>query len=200
MICANEFVWWDLNHFFQIGLRRPYTTNFFLPPVISDLYHFGLSDLGRLFCETQWSWPPLFSPSWLIQCSMGEVSYRGTCLRRPPLRVGTFYSQHVPLITKWRSAAYSGYNHARPVKFSRLYSVYLMKYAGNLFFEQVGVLGTSFLRRPPPCTKRPLLSLHFHMKAQNAHPETKQPSGRYRDMGGRFGITCLVHAKSEGAL
>ena len=24
------------------------------------------------FCETQWPWPPLFSPNWLIQWSMGE--------------------------------------------------------------------------------------------------------------------------------
>ena len=38
------------------------------------------------------------------------------------------------------------------------------------------------------------------MKAQNAHPETKQPGGPYRDMGGRFGIFCLVHAKSEGGV
>ena len=68
----------------------------------------------------------------------------------------------------------------------------------------MGVLGTSFLRRPPPCTKRPLLFLHYHvMKAQNAHPaspETKQPGGPFRDMGGRFGNTCLVHAKSEGGV
>ena len=28
-----------------------------------------------LFCETQWPRPPLFSPSWLIQWSMGEDSY-----------------------------------------------------------------------------------------------------------------------------
>ena len=28
-----------------------------------------------LFCETQWPRPPLFSPSWLIQWSMGEGSY-----------------------------------------------------------------------------------------------------------------------------
>ena len=27
------------------------------------------------FCETQWPWPPLFLPSWLIQWSMGEGSY-----------------------------------------------------------------------------------------------------------------------------
>ena len=65
---------------------------------------------------------------------------------------------------------------------------------------EVGVLGTSFLRRPTPCTKRPLLFLHYHVNAQNAHPETKQLYGPYRDMGGRFGNTCLVHAKSEGAV
>ena len=66
----------------------------------------------------------------------------------------------------------------------------------------MGVLGTSFLRRPPPCTKRPvgLLFLHYHMKAQNAHPETKQPGGPHGDMGGRLGNTCLVHAKSEGGV
>ena len=28
-----------------------------------------------LFCETQWPWPPLFSPSWLKQWSMWEGSY-----------------------------------------------------------------------------------------------------------------------------
>ena len=48
--------------------------------------------------------------------------------------------------------------------------------------------------------KRPLLFLHYHMKSQNAHPETKQPGGPYRDMGERFGNTCLVHAKSEGGV
>ena len=68
----------------------------------------------------------------------------------------------------------------------------------NIFWSKVGALGMSFLRRPPPCTKRPLLFLFYHMKAQNAHPETKQLGGPYRDMAGRFGNTCLVHAKSEG--
>ena len=28
-----------------------------------------------IFCDTQWPRPPLFSPSWLIQWSMGEGSY-----------------------------------------------------------------------------------------------------------------------------
>ena len=28
-----------------------------------------------LLCETQWPWRPLFSPSWLIQWSMGEEVY-----------------------------------------------------------------------------------------------------------------------------
>ena len=70
----------------------------------------------------------------------------------------------------------------------------------NIFWSKVGVLETSFLRRPPPCTKRLLFFLHYHMKAQNAHPETKQPGVPYRDMGGRFGNTCLVHAKSEGGV
>ena len=67
-----------------------------------------------------------------------------------------------------------------------------------IFWSKVGVLGTSFLRRPPPCTKRSLLFLHYHTKAQNAHLETKQPGGPFRDMGGRLGDTCLVYAKSEG--
>ena len=38
------------------------------------------------------------------------------------------------------------------------------------------------------------------MKAQNAHPKTKQTDGPYRDMGGRFGNTYLVHTKSEGGV
>ena len=74
----------------------------------------------------------------------------------------------------------------------------------NIFWSKVGVLGTSFLRRPPPppppCTKRPLLFLHYHMKAQNAHLEIKQPGGPYRDMGERFGNICPVPAKSEGRI
>ena len=70
----------------------------------------------------------------------------------------------------------------------------------NIFWSKVGVLGTPFLRRPPPCTKRPLLFLHYYMKTQNAQPETKQPGGPYRDMAGRFGNTCLVQSKSEGGV
>ena len=31
--------------------------------------------IKKLFCETRWPRPPLFSPSWLIQWSMGEGSY-----------------------------------------------------------------------------------------------------------------------------
>ena len=124
------------------------------------------------------------------------------CLGRPHIRIGTFCSQHVRLITKWRPAADSVYNHARPVKLlSLLYSVYLMKYAGkHVFGAKWAFLGTSFLRRPFPCTKRPQLFLHYHMKAQNAHLETKQPYESYRDMDGRFGNTCHVHAKSEGGV
>ena len=41
---------------------------------------FGYKNMGKprshrtkiKFCETQWPWPSLFSPSWLIQWSMGE--------------------------------------------------------------------------------------------------------------------------------
>ena len=70
----------------------------------------------------------------------------------------------------------------------------LDKICRNYFFwSKEGVLGTSFLR----CS---LLFLHYNMKAQNAHPETKQPGWRYRDMGGRLGNTCLVHAKSKGGV
>ena len=36
-----------------------------------DLLRFQI----HIFCETQWPRPPLFSPSWLIQWSMGEGSY-----------------------------------------------------------------------------------------------------------------------------
>ena len=34
-----------------------------------------IKERGCQFCETQWPRPPLFSPSWLIQWSMGEGSY-----------------------------------------------------------------------------------------------------------------------------
>ena len=61
----------------------------------------------------------------------------------------------------------------------------------------MGDLGTTFLRRPPLCTKRPLIFLNYHMKAQNAHPETKHPGGRYRDMGERFVIFRLKIRKKD---
>ena len=70
--------------------------------------------------------------------------------------------------------------------FLGLYSVYLMKYAEKHFLEQSGRFGYVVPKTPTP--------------AQNAHPETKQPGGPYRDMGGHFGNTCFVHAKLEGAL
>ena len=47
-----------------------------------------------LFCETQWSSPPLFSPSWLIQWSMGRGSPVG-------LRVVFHYS---PGKRQWRNS------------------------------------------------------------------------------------------------
>ena len=39
--------------------------------------HVPCTTLSRdyVFCETQWPRPPLFSPSWLIQWTMGEGSY-----------------------------------------------------------------------------------------------------------------------------
>ena len=39
--------------------------------IINVLVSFSF-DYRFLFCETQWPWPNLFSPSWLIQWSMGE--------------------------------------------------------------------------------------------------------------------------------
>ena len=77
---------------------------------------------------------------------------------------------------------------------------FLGLYAGKHFLEQSGRFGNVVLKTPTPVRKRPLLFLHYHMKSQNAHPETKQPGGPYRDMGERFGNTCLVHAKSEGGV
>ena len=78
--------------------------------------------------------------------------------------------------------------------------MYLMKYAGKHFLEQSGRFVNVVLKTPTPVHKTlPLLSpLAYHIKAQNAHPDTKQPGGPYRDMGGRFGNTWLGHAKSEG--
>ena len=32
----------------------------------------GYIEFNRIFCETQWPWPPLFSLSWLIQWSIEE--------------------------------------------------------------------------------------------------------------------------------
>ena len=52
------------------------TTTLGPPPYVTETY----SDLwswsqDHRFCETRWPWPRLFSPSWLIQWSMGEGSY-----------------------------------------------------------------------------------------------------------------------------
>ena len=38
-------------------------------------YSVQFFSLWDVFCENQWPWPLLFSPSWLIQWSMGEESY-----------------------------------------------------------------------------------------------------------------------------
>ena len=45
---------------FQLSIIKPYKMR------IRTLFSFQ-----GIFCETQWPWPPLFSPSWLIQWSMG---------------------------------------------------------------------------------------------------------------------------------
>ena len=47
------------------------------------------------------------------------------------------------------------YNHARPVKFLGLYSVYLMRYAGEHFLEQSGRFGNVVLKTPTPVQKTP---------------------------------------------
>ena len=125
---------------------------------------------------------------------------RGIRLRPPPLRIGTFCSQHVLLITKWRSAADYGYNHARPVTFLGLYSVYLMKYAGKHFLEQSGRFGNVVLKTPTPVHKTPTVLSPLPHEGTRRTPWNKTTSGPYRDMGGRLGNTCLVHAKSEGGV
>ena len=51
---------------------------------------FGYMNMGKprnhrtkiKFCETQWPWPPLFTPSWLIQWSMGEGVLYNLCFHR----------------------------------------------------------------------------------------------------------------------
>ena len=40
-----------------------------------------------VFCETQWPWPLLFSPSWLIQWSMGEGYYGLTTPNAAPIEI-----------------------------------------------------------------------------------------------------------------
>ena len=59
-----------------------------------------------LFCETQWPWPPLFSPSWLIQWSMGERCYITlfspsdvTAFHRMKYEKGVLYNL---VFTEWR--------------------------------------------------------------------------------------------------
>ena len=67
----------DLRRYFSTLLAVVTGPSF---PIII-LIHQNRSQYGQprphihIFCETQWPRPPLFSPSWLIQWSMGEGSY-----------------------------------------------------------------------------------------------------------------------------
>ena len=68
------------------------------------------------------------------------------------------------------------------------------------FLEQSGRFVYVVLKTPTPVHKTPTVLSSLPHEGQNAHPETKQPGGPYRDMGGRFGNTCLVHADAEGGV
>ena len=80
--------------------------------------------------------------------------------------------------------------------------MYFIKYARKHFLEQSGRFGNVVLKTSTPVHKTPtvLSPLPHEGTERIAHPETKQPGGPYRDMGGCFGNTCLVHAKTEGAV
>ena len=60
----------------------------------------------------------------------------------------------------------------------------------NIFWNKVGVLGTSLHKTPTA------LSPLTHEGTKRT-PWNKTTGRIYSDMGGRFGNTCLVHAKSE---
>ena len=82
------------------------TTNLMPPPVsqsthfLKNIFSVFLKCLSLQFCATQYPRPPLFSPSWLIQWSMGEGSYitffhRMTSLRLTELNIFLWVWNHV---------------------------------------------------------------------------------------------------------
>ena len=68
--CVYGFVWLHSDHL--LTWQHPPWTMYiamYHPPICSA------TAICKVFCETRWPRLPLFSPSWLIQWSMGEGSY-----------------------------------------------------------------------------------------------------------------------------